>query len=90
MIPLEIKRIGFDILLFGMVFLFPWYWAAVLAIIGLMLFKKFWEIIIVGLLIDSLYSLPNIGLIGRFGIFTISIIVLFFIAEAVKKQIRVR
>ncbi len=83
-----IKRIFADIILFASLVFAPWYVTAGLAVVGLVLFRKFWEIIIMGFLIDALYSLPDARIIGRFGFFTIIGAILFLTADAIKKELR--
>lgn len=83
-----IKRICFDVILIGALFFLPWYVTAGLAVVGLVLFRKFWEIVITGFLIDALYSLPDTKIIGRFGFFIIIGAILFLAADAVKKELR--
>ena len=83
-----LKRILADIILFASLVFAPWYWTAVLAVVGLVLFRKFWEIIALGFLIDALYSLPVSGIIARFGFFTIASVVLFLITNVVRKELR--
>lgn len=82
------KRACFDAILIGALFVLPWYVTAGLAVAGLLLFRKFWEIIIAGFLIDALYSLPDTRIIGRFGFFTMIGAVLFLTADAIKKELR--
>lgn len=76
--------------MFASLFVLPWYITAGLAIVGLLLFRKFWEIIALGFLIDALYSAPDAEIIGRFGFFTIISAILFLAVSTMRKQIRMR
>ncbi|MBU1159624.1 hypothetical protein KKD04_00390 [Patescibacteria group bacterium] len=83
-----IKRIVFDIMLLWGLFLLPWWGAMILAVLGMFLFRKFWEAIVIAFLIDSFFSISESGFWGRFGIFTAGAIVLFFIIKFIKSKIR--
>lgn len=83
-----IKRIIFDIMFFGSLFVLPWYATAGLGIIGLVLFRKFWEMILAGFIIDALYYAPGQKFIGHFGLFTAGAIILFLIFDFIKKKMR--
>lgn len=66
----------------------PWYVTVGLGILGLILFRNFWEAILVAVIIDALYSLPDQKFIARFGVFSISALVLFIIFNVIRKKIR--
>lgn len=83
-----IKRIVFDAVLFGSLFVAPWYATVGLGILGLILFRKFWEVILAGFIIDALYYAPGQKFIGHFGFFTIGAIILLIIFNIIKKKIR--
>ncbi|MBI4691909.1 MAG: hypothetical protein HY773_00465 [Candidatus Terrybacteria bacterium] len=83
-----IKRIVCDIVLFASLFLAPWWGTAILAVVFMVLFRHYWEGVVAAVFIDTLYSIPNTKIYGRFGIFTISTIILFFILNIIKKKIR--
>lgn len=75
-----IKRIGFDVILFGSLFLWPWYVTVLIGVLGALLFKKFWEIILAGFLIDIFYS--------QWGLFTALGLGFMLIANLLKTKIR--
>jgi hypothetical protein len=84
-----IKRIICDIILFFAIFFLPWWGTVLLAFIFMILFKWFWEGIVVALFIDSLYSLPLARIYGRFGFFTISATLILLIIENIRPKIRI-
>jgi len=83
-----IKRIFCDIILFASFFLAPWWGTAILAVIFMVLFRHYWEVIIAAIFIDALYSIPDAKFYGRFGIFTATALILFFSLESFKRKIR--
>ncbi len=50
------KRFGFDFLLFVSIFALPWWLTALLALVGLFLFKNFYEFLVTGAIVFSLFS----------------------------------
>lgn len=81
-----IKRVIFGIFLIISAFIFPWWVSAILAVIGLFYFENLYEVIFVGIIIDSLYG----GIIEFFGfdfIFTAMSIILFFIMSKIKQNL---
>lgn len=83
-----IKRVICDIVLFTSLFLAPWWGTAILAAVFMVLFRHYWEGVIAAIFIDTLYSMPNTKIYGRFGIFTISAIILVLILDIFKKKLR--
>ncbi len=84
-----IKRIFADIALFLSIFFAPWYAAAGLGIVFIILFPRFWEAVLAGVFLDAMYGSENAGIYGRFGIFTLMALVLILFIERIKKQIRI-
>lgn len=82
------KRIISDFILLSILFFLPWYYGAVLAVVLLFAFKHYWEVIIVGLILDSVYSLSGVNFYTRFGMFTTIFSVLFVISEIIKPKLR--
>lgn len=82
------KRIFADIVLFLAVFFAPWYWVVVLVVIFTALFSGYWEAILAGLFLDAMYSIQTGGFYGRFGVFTLGFLFLYFILRIIKKKIR--
>lgn len=82
-------RIIFDFILYVSVFLFPWWFALILAIVGLLLFRSFYEIIFLGIVIDSLYNASTHRFYGLEFIVTFISIILFTIIEMLKRRVRI-
>lgn len=83
-----IKRLVADIALFLCLFTLPWYWTAALAAVFIILFENFWEAILAGLILDTLYSIPNARIYGRFGIFTTTAAALVLLIKMSRKKVR--
>lgn len=89
-----IKRTICDIVLFGSLVWLPWWATAGLAVLFMIFFKKYWEGVVVALMIDLFYAVSSINLFadmnlyGRFGIFTVVALAIFFIIENAKKRVR--
>jgi hypothetical protein len=81
-------RIIFDVCLICIAFLAPWWGAAIMALIGLIIFDTFPEILILGIVLDSLYNAP----ISRFHSFqfvlTLTACFLFIAVKYAKSIIR--
>jgi hypothetical protein len=78
-----LKRIIFDlIILFILFILFPWWVSVIFAFAGLFYFERFYEAVIVGLLIDSIYGsfiiLPNFPYFMTTCFFIITILIIRF------------
>jgi hypothetical protein len=83
-----IKRVVCDIVLFASLFFTPWYWTVIPAVIFMILFRRYWEGVLVAFFIDALYSVPSVRIYGHFGIFTASALILILIFEILKKKLR--
>lgn len=82
-------RILCDIVLFASLFFLAWYWTAILAVIFIVIFPNFFEGIAAAFIFDFINSVPNAGLIGRFGIITALVLVLFFAANILRRRLRI-
>lgn len=83
-----IKRVLCDIVLFGSLFLSPWYWTVILAAVFIILFPKFWEGLVAAFFIDSFYSISSAGFYARFGIFTAVALVILLLFGIIRNKIR--
>lgn len=82
-------RILCDILLSASLFFLAWYWIAILAVIFIIIFPNFWEGIIAAFIFDFINSISGARFFGRFGIITASALVLFFVANVLKRRLRI-
>jgi hypothetical protein len=78
-------RIGADVLILFLIFLLPWWAAAIFILAGLFFLDNYFEIIFFGFLLDSLYSSSS-GL-WRY-VFTTTTFILFCIEIFVKQRVR--
>jgi hypothetical protein len=79
-------RIFFNIILFLSVFFLPWWISILLGLIFVFIFSEYYEIIVLGLLLDSLYSET-----GSFksALFTLAAVVVFIVAFEIRKRMRI-
>lgn len=84
-----IKRIIADIILLLSVFFLPWYFTLAAAVLFAFVFKSFWEAVVAGLFLDSLNYTQTSGIYGRFGLFTLTAVILIIVMEKIKKIVRV-
>lgn len=80
------KRFFFDVVLLLSVLYAPWWLVAVLAFFGAFSYPFFYEVIVIGLLMDILYGSSSTTLNGSLG--TIGAISIFIIALYAKKFVR--
>jgi len=66
----------------------PWWSTALLVVLGVFLFRNFYEAIWAGILIDLLYGTRTVEFAGVWFVFTVSFSALVLIGERLKKNIR--
>jgi len=81
------KRVIFDILLFTSVFIFPWWISLFLVLIGIFVFKNFYEYIIVSVIVYSLYAVKGEMLISFPVLFSAVIIGTYVIIQYIRDNI---
>jgi len=82
------ERIIGNILIFLSIYLFPWWLVSIFLLIGLFLFKKFYEVFFFALLIDLTYGTGALGFLS-FSYTTLAFfIIVFFLIEATKKRLK--
>lgn len=81
------RRVIFDIGLFISIFIFPWWFSVLLILIGIFTFSNFYEFIVVGVIIFSLYSIPGDRIISSPIIFSLGIILLYVIIQSIRNNI---
>lgn len=80
------KRAFFDIILFLSIFLFPWWVALVLAIIGLFMFQSFYEFLLVSIVLYLLYSIPKLSFINSSILVYLAIIIFYLFAQYLRRR----
>lgn len=78
-------RIFVDIVILIGIFLFPAWIFIILSLIGVFYFHRYYEILFVGLMVDSLYN-SHILFSGFF--YTITSILIFLISFEIKKRLK--
>lgn len=83
-LPLLLRvGIGFGLLI--LIFFTPWWFAALLLIIAAIVIKKYGEVVILGILLDSFYGVPDSGFFHMYG-FTFGAIVAFLVIEYIRSK----
>ncbi len=81
------KRVFFDILLLVLMFLLPWWVVVALSIIGLFVFKNFYEFLLSSIIIYILYSPPeSFGLNNSIFIY-LGIIIFYLLVQYLRRHI---
>lgn len=81
------KRVCFDIVLFISIFIFPWWISALLMVVGISIFTNFYEFIITGSIIYSLYSIPSERIISNPLFYVTVVSVVYFGIQYLKDNI---
>jgi hypothetical protein len=83
-----IRRITIDALLIIAAFIMPWWLVVIASVYFLFKFERFYEIILMGLVLDSLYSVP-VKTYGDFElIFTVSAFSLYIVAIFARNKLK--
>lgn len=85
----KIGRFVFDIILLLSVFILPWWFFVIMAVIGGFVFPFFAEMIVIGLVVDILYHVPVDFFFLTDLIYFFVGLALFLVIEAIKKKTRV-
>jgi hypothetical protein len=83
-----IKRTIFDVALLVTILFLPWWCFIFFALIGGLVFKNYFEVIIAGFCMDALYGTEAVAFHGFRLFFTLATLVLFFSLDALKSKIR--
>ena len=83
------ERIIADVFVFCLFFWAPWQLTAVFVVFFLMYFPNYWEGVVVGLVMDSFYSLPGRSWTAGFGFFTLLSLLILYASSFVKSKIRI-
>ena len=84
------KRILADVFIVSLFFLAPWQLTAIFGIVFMLLFENYWEGIVIALVADAFYSLPESKFFsGGFGFFTLLSLLIFYLVSFVKSKIKI-
>ena len=81
------RRILFDILILLSLFLVPWWVTGILCVIGAFIFNDFYELVIAGLIMYSLYGVGSPRWIASTVWLPVMLIAVFFLISWLKKSI---
>lgn len=83
-----IFRIIFDIFFFFCMAFLPWWAAIALGLLGLIILPSFYEILLAGILIDSLYTPSSEHPLAVECIVSVIAIIAFIVIELMKRRLR--
>ncbi len=83
-------RLIYDFLLLILFFYLPWYFFAPFALLGLVFFRKFWELIVFAIAMDLLYAADTSHFLDFHFMVTVGAVIFYFIAEMLRRQLRPR
>lgn len=81
-------RIGIDCLLLISAFFFPWWVTMLGAVVATFYFRSYYEIVVLGLIIDSLYNASVPRFYGIQYVLTFAAIFFVFISHIIKERLR--
>jgi hypothetical protein len=81
------KRIIFDVVLFLSIFILPWWVTAVLAFVGIFIFGQFYEFIISGAIMYTVYSSQDGRAISSYLWFPLILCFLYVGIQALRRYI---
>lgn len=82
---INMKRVFFVVILFLLTFIFPWWVSLTLAFLGAFYFDNFYEMVLVGFVLDTLYGVPDYFFEFPFFFAIISLVVLWVIINLKKR-----
>lgn len=83
------RRLFGNLVLFGLLFFAPWHFVVVAIFILNIFFPKYWEGVVAGLIMDSMYSLDSLSFSAGFGWITFFSFVLVFFSGFIRNKLRV-
>jgi hypothetical protein len=81
------KRGVFDVVLFLSLFVLPWWLSVFLMLVGIFLFKNFYEFIVSGVIIYALYIIPGKGLFNSPIYFSAILLLLYLGIQILRHKI---
>lgn len=82
------RRILAILLLFFSTLFFPFWMTTILGIGAMAYFPKFWEIILIALVVDLLYAVPEVQFYGTVHATTIGTAATLLLVEFLKKKLK--
>lgn len=81
------KRAIFDLILLIFIFTFPWWVGAILAFLGVFIFKKYYEFIFTFFIIFGLYNPYGFSSLSQAIIFCLITIVIYLVIQTFRRYI---
>jgi hypothetical protein len=81
------KRVIFDIILLISVFILPWWISTVLVLVGIFMFREFYEFLAIGMIMHILYAVPGPRIIASDIWFPIILVGVYIGIQALKRYI---
>ena len=81
------RRVIFDVVLILSIFLLPWWISAVGAIVGIFVFRSFYEFIVTFLIIYALFAVPEGRIIASPYWFSICISLIYIVIQTARRYI---
>lgn len=81
------KRALFDIILFLSLFLLPWWVSVILAVAGIFFFVEYYEFMIAGVILYSLYSVPEVAFITKPIWFAVTISIVYIGIQSLRRRL---
>ncbi len=82
------KRLAANLIVLGSVIFLPWFISAILVVIFYFVFDRYYEGVIAGFLMDSLYGIPRSAFYGFEGIATLASGFAFLMSLYIKSVVR--
>ncbi|HRY31128.1 MAG TPA: hypothetical protein P5328_01950 [Candidatus Paceibacterota bacterium] len=79
-------RVSYSLFIILCAFVAPWWISVVFSILGLLYFEKLYEVMVVGIVLDSLYGF-NVEIFSFGFIFTLFLIIVFYLISNLRKNL---
>ncbi len=80
------KRVAYDILLFFFIFLLPWWVTLIWAVLGLFIFKNFYEFLISSVAVYVMYYIHNSDFLSFSTVVYALIIIFYLIVQSLRRR----
>lgn len=78
-------NISIRIILLCLPFIVPWWLVVILSLAALFFFNFYWEVVIIGIMLDTIYT-TSLGVLGLY-FFTITSLVCLFVTYHIKQRL---